>query len=88
MHRESLPETAHLQLQRKVHFPETFQKQFPCFPDKDNEVQVHRESAKSTVALSDTDMTAISPPDLRLQVRSSGKYPLPDICQETFSDDG
>ena len=75
MHRESLPETAHLQLQRKVHFPETFQKQFPCFPDKDNEVQVHRESAKSTVVLSDTDMTAILLPDPQPRVKSAKKCP-------------
>ena len=39
MHRGSLPETVHSQWQKRVHFPETFQTQFPCFPDRDNEVQ-------------------------------------------------
>ena len=75
MHRGSLPETVHSQWQKRVHFPETFQTQFPCFPDRDNEVQVRRESAKPMVVLSDTDMTAILLPDPQPRVRSAKKFP-------------
>ena len=32
MHRGSLPETVNSQWQKRVHFPETFQTQFPCIP--------------------------------------------------------